>query len=136
MAGTATPIFPQTMENWAVALTTTTATTLVTGGTNGTKVESIMVASSDTTARDLVLSVNNGSTSFPIGIVSIPITAGTVDTVPSVAIFRSAQLPGLAIDANGNPYLYVASGWSLQVAVATAPTSGKQFTVFAQGGNF
>lgn len=57
MAVTATPVFPQSIKNGAVNITsndTTTLKTLYTGGTNGSIINHIIVSSTDTSARDLV----------------------------------------------------------------------------------
>src|SRR5579863_3216415 len=110
---TATPIFPQTPKNYVAQILNADASnvkTLVTGATNGTKVEAISVASTDTSARDVQLVLTISSVTYILTTVSIPATAGSVDSVPSVDILRNAQWPGLSYDANGNKILYVANG--------------------------
>lgn len=139
MAVTATPAFPQTIVNKVQTVTnsdTTTAKTLYAAGTNGSKVDSLLVTSTDTVDRDLVLSVSISSTTYIIGTVKIPLTAGTINTVPTVDVLRHTQIPGLAYDAFGNKIMYLASGTTLQVAALATVTSGKQFVVFAQGADF
>lgn len=139
MAGTATPIFPQTVKNWVQSIANAdgqTVKTLVTGGANGSKLESLIVSSSDSAARDFQLSMTVSSVSYVIGTITIPINAGTVNSAPSVDILRNAQLPGLAYDPNGNKYLYVASGSTLTVQALTTVTSGKTLQIVAQGGDF
>ena len=79
MAGTATPIFPQTVKNYVAQILpadTTTKKTLVTGATNGTKIESITVASTDTSARDLLLYLTVSAVDYLLGTVAIPINSG------------------------------------------------------------
>ncbi len=139
MAGTATPIFPQTIRNWAQSIVNSdgqTVKTLVTGATNGTKVESIIVTSSDTTLRDLQLSVTISSVTYILATIPIPISSGTIDSVASVDILRSPYIPGLAFDPNGNRYIYVASGSTLNVEALTTVTTGKAIHIFGQGGDF
>ena len=137
MTVTATPIYGQTIVNAIFQLTNSTSTTqtLVTAGTNGTKIEGLFATSTDTSARDLTIQLNISSTNYGIAIVSIPITAGTVDTVPSVNLLRQAQAPIFPLDSNGNPYIYLASGTLLTILSASI-TSGKVINVTALGYNF
>lgn len=144
MAVTATPIFPQAIRGVITQFTNTDSTTaksVFAAGSNGSKVENIMVSSSDTTARDLILGIYNGTTNFAIGIVSIPITAGTVDSTFSVDYLRSTQFGGQTYmgfnyDPNGNKYLYLPSGFSLYMNVGVAVTSAKAINIYVQGGDF
>ncbi|WP_233343626.1 hypothetical protein [Burkholderia cepacia] len=139
MAGTATPIFPQTVKNYVAQILNADASnvkTLVTGAANGTKIEAITVASTDTTARDVQLVMTISSVTYVLATVSIPITAGSVNSVPSVDILRSAQWPGLSSDASGNKILYVANGAVLGIKALTTVTSGKELDALAIGGDF
>lgn len=139
MAGTVTPIFPQTVQNWAVQILpadTTTLKTIATGATNGTKVEMINVTSTDTSARDVSLYWTISATNYVIGTVSIPITAGNTNSAPSVNLLSNAQIPNLQRDSNGNPYLYVKSGTTLAIASLTTVTTAKAIQVTSQGGDF
>jgi hypothetical protein len=76
------------------------------------------------------------ATDYLIGTVSIPATSGSVDSVPTVNLLAAANLPGFAHDANGNPYLYLASGTVLAMGMLTTITSGKQVQFLAQGGDY
>jgi len=134
MAGTATPIFPQTIKTYAAQLLTadgTTKKTLVTAGANGSRVDAINAASTDTTARDLQLWITQGGTDYLLGTVQLPINAGNTNASPSVDVLRSAQIPGLAYDANGNRVIYLGSGAVLKVAVLAAVTAAKELDVIA-----
>lgn len=139
MAVTATPVFPQAVKNYTQTIApgdTTTVKSLAAAGTNGTKIDALLVTSNDTANRDLVLYATISATNYPLGIVQIPLTAGTVNSVPTVDVLRSAQIPGLAYDAFGNKILYLASGTTLSVAAGTTVTTAKQLTIFAQGADF
>lgn len=139
MTVTATPVFPQTIQNYKqtfVPADTTTIKTLATAGSNGTKIEAINVVSTDTSGRDLQFYVTVSATNYLLTTVNIPATAGTVNSVVSVDILRHSQFPSLAYDVNGNKYLYLANGASLTVGVATTVTAAKQITVFGQGEDF
>jgi hypothetical protein len=136
---TATPIFPQTVKNFVAQVLPADASgkkTLVTGAANGTKVEAILVTSTDTTARDLQLIMTVSAVDYILATVSIPITAGFINSVPAVDIMRNAQWPGLAYDANGNKVLYVANGAVLSVKTLTTVTAAKEVDVFGYGADF
>jgi len=137
MAVTATPVYGQTIVNAIFQLTssTSTAQTLLVAGSSGTKIEALYATSTDTSARDLTLELTISATSYVIGIVSIPITAGTVNSVPSVNLLRQAQMPIFPLDSNGNPYLYLANGTTLTILSASI-TSAKAINVVALGYNF
>ena len=139
MAVTATPAFPQAINTAVQTILpadTTTAKTIFTAGANGSKIDAIFVTSTDTAARDLILNVVVSATAYPIGIVSIPITAGTVSTVPTVDYLRSAQVPSFSFDAFGNKCMYIAAGVTLTANVGVAVTAAKVITIVVQGSDF
>lgn len=143
MAGTATPIFPQTVKNFVQTFVNATgngsaaALTLYAAGSNGSKVESLIVSSSDTSARDVTIAVLVSATLYVLTTISIPITAGLTNSAPCIDILRSTQFPGLASDANGNKYLYLASGTTLQAYLTSASvTAAKNIYFFGQAGDY
>ena len=139
MAGTPTPIFPQLIKNYVQTILpadTTTIKALVVAGTNGTKIESINITSTDTAVRDLAIYATISAVNYLIGTITIPITAGNTNAIPSIDVLRHLQLPSLAYDSNGNKYLYLASGTTLSISVLSTVTTAKQITVFAQGGDY
>jgi len=140
MAGTATPIFPQSLTNFTpvqiLPADTTTLKTLVTPGANGCKVENIIVQSTDTSAKDLVLVVTKGGTDFPLATISIPANSGNTNALVSVSLFQHAMLAGLNNDAYGNKYLYLGSGSVLKAKVASTVTTAKAISLFPQGGDY
>lgn len=139
MAGTATPIYPQTINVGVAAIANADAQTyktIATGGTNGTKIESLIVSSSDTSARDITVNLTRSAVNYQLAQISIPATAGYLDTVPSVDIMRSAFLPGTAYDSNGNKYLYLKSGDTLTINAPVTVTTAKTIQAVASGGDF
>jgi len=138
MAVVSTPIFPQAINNGTCVLTNTTyqVVFLIGGATNGTRVNFINVVSTDTSARDVILYIYYVSATYQLTQVSIPITAGTLNTVPPVNLLTSPQIPNLPRDPAGNPYILLTSADTIYVSAGTQPTSGKQLTLFAIGENF
>lgn len=139
MAVTSTPIYPQTVNvgvNTIAPADTQTYKTVATGGTNGTKIESLILSSTDTSARDVTINITRSAVNYQLAVISVPITAGTVDTVPSVDVLRNSMIPGLAYDSNGNKYLYLKSGDTLTINAPVTITTAKQITAVASGGDF
>lgn len=137
MPGTSTPIYPQTIRNYAAQILPADGTgkkTLVTGGTNGSRVDAVNVASTETTARDLQIWLSNGTADFLLATISVPANSGNNNAAPSVDVLRHYVLPGLAVDASGNRILYVESGWSLKASATSALTAGKELVLVASAG--
>lgn len=137
---TPTPVFPQTISNFSAVqilpADTTTLKTLVTPGANGCKIENILVHSTDTSAKDLVLVVTKGGTDFPLATLSIPANSGNTNALIPISLFQHAMLVGLNTDAFGNKYLYLGSGSVLKAKVATTVTAAKAISLFPQGGDY
>jgi hypothetical protein len=134
MAGTSTPIFPQSVKNGKVQIANADAQsqkTVYTAAANGDKVTSLVAVSTDTSARDVQISITNGGTSYPIGTTSVPAGAGNASSTPSVNMINQVNIPGLAYDSDGNPYIHLVTGDTLTVSALTTVTSGKLITVVA-----
>lgn len=118
MAVTPTPALPQTVRNVIVGLTTSEAD-IIAAGANFSKLTILAAASSDSTARDVTLYLKTAAADLAFGIVSVPITAGTVNSAPTVDILRHAQLPFFEYDAYGNKCMYLATGSTLRAKVSS-----------------
>ena len=66
----------------------------------------------------------------------VPINAGSVDTTPAANLMSLANMPGLPLDSDGNPFFYCASGDVIQAAVNVQLTAGKFMNVFAVVADF
>jgi hypothetical protein len=140
MAGTATPIYPQTIKNWAVQILpadTTTIKTLVTGGTNGSVVEWLNVTSTDSANKDLLWYLNDGTTNYLISTQSTPLNSGNTNAVAAVAPLNNTTLfSSVPFNNSGNKFIYVANGWSLRVSAGTAVTAARVINIVAHGGDY
>src|SRR5437868_186174 len=103
----------------------TTAQTLMTGGSTGTKIVGLNLANTDTAAKIAQIFLVRSSTSYLIGSVSVPAGAGNDGSTAAVNALSSAMVPGLPVDNDGNRYLFLQSGDTLTVGVTVAMTSGK-----------
>jgi hypothetical protein len=124
------PTFVKT-PNWgAVQITTGTgssvAVTVYAGGANGSIIPSFLGVSVGTTAAfDVQWGVSSGGTLFVHGTASIPANAGSSDTLPTVNFFQSSNAVGLAVNSDGNPYIFLpSSAYSLQ---AKSPSTSSQW---------
>jgi hypothetical protein len=127
------PFFPQALNSdkqTFLPADTTTIKAVSAAATNGSKVSMLQAVSTDTTARDVILYVTISAVSYPIGQISIPITAGQLNSAPTINLLNSSQLQ-LPLDANGNPYLYLGPGATLSASAATTVTTAKQITLVA-----
>jgi hypothetical protein len=138
MAFTTTATYAQGFLAAALAITNSTGTTITatspaTTTTNGGIFDQIIVTSTDTSARDLILYAYDGTTNHQLGVVSIPAGAGNTDNVPSVMYLQVAQMANLVKDAMGNPVIKLPPTWSLQFSTPVAVTSGKTMSIFVGG---
>jgi hypothetical protein len=139
MAVTSTPIFPQAIKNTAITILNSDAQTYktaFTGGTNGSRIEGWFVSSTDTSNRDITINFTISATNYQISQISIPLSAGTVNSVPAVNILQSAQIPNIQKDSSGNPYLYVASGTTVTINAPVTVTSAKTITSVIQAADY
>jgi hypothetical protein len=153
---TPTPVFPQTPTVWAgniistqaaYTLPTTNVTTftnlaaIVPASTNGVLIEGITLTSTEpTTAYTVIFVVGTGASGtgnqVPFAAISVPATAGTSASVPSVSLFSSTATPGLPVDANNNRFLYLPPTYILYVGVPVAISSSGVVSVFVHGAQF
>lgn len=140
MPVTATPALPQKPNRGLAQINNAAGQsqqTVYTGGANGSKIVGLIAQSTDTSSHDLQVSITSGGTSYPLGSVTVPAGAGNSGATPSVNLLNGTQLPGIPIDSDGNPYLFLASASdTVTVAALTTVSSGKLVTVTAIAGDF
>jgi len=128
------PTFVKTPNNGAVQITTGTGSsgvvTVYTGGANGSKISCFIGTGIGTTsAFDVQWGTSSGGSLYLYGTVSIPSGAGSSDSIASVNILGAANVPGITIDSDGNPCIFLASSnWSLQ---AKSPATSSTWTAGA-----
>ncbi len=130
-----TPVFQAGPKNAHVIVAdtdTTVAQTLQTAGASGALIDSIAVTSDDTSAAVINVIVNDGSTDYQIGQVTIAAGAGTDGTTAAQNLLSSVSLPflqtggGLALGPNA----------VLKVAANATLTAAKSVTFTAIGGDY
>lgn len=137
MTITATPAFCQTPKISKTSILpadTTTKKTVVTAGSNGSKVVAIIASSTDTGTRIVQLYLTRSATSFLIGSTIVAIGAGTDGAANTSNLLTT--IPGLPLDNDGQAYLFLESGDTLQAMVTVTVTAAKEIDVFAVHGDF
>jgi len=115
---------------------TTTYKTLLTAGSLGSIVTNISVQSTDTAAKDVVLTMTVSGTDYPIGTVAIPLRTGDTNSAPSINLLNLANIsPAFNVDNNGNRYLELPALATLRVKVTATLTAAKAISFIAAGKN-
>jgi hypothetical protein len=131
MAANTSPIFGLTAKLAEVAIDNaagTTKQTVYTPGTDGGVLTHINVTTDDTADVDMEVYINDGSTSYLIGTVTVTTLAGTDGTEPAVDLVDATMIP---IFSEG--YLFLPSGYTVEVAPSAAVTSAKYAYVVGVG---
>jgi hypothetical protein len=114
---------------------TTSAKTVFTAGSNGSEVLALNLSSTDTATRIVQIALVRSGTSYPLGALTLPITAGTDGVTPSVDAIASGVIPGLPINNDGQHYIPMKSGDTLTVNTTTTVTTAKAISAVAMGGD-
>lgn len=111
--------------------------TLYTAGTNGSIIKGIYATSNDGTASHLLTCQVVRSTVLYGGTaVNVPLNSGFTASVPPVNVMSAINWPGLPLDSDGNPFMYMASGDLLRCTYATALTTSTLLNVVAEASDF
>lgn len=116
--GAATVGGPNT--NYNTILTAPTITSGKNGG--GVLVDSIIISSTDTTNRNLILARMSATTIRHIGVVPLPANSGSNGTVVSVDPLDGSFIKGLPINNQGKRYIRLKPGESLVWGLLAAAT--------------
>ena len=144
------PIFTQAIKTasaslsaasaWTPAVNSTTnLVALVTGGTNGSRVTSIILATTDTAANNVFLVLDPGGAGTALAIlgqVNVPLQSGTTASVLAVDALSSTVTGGLPVDNNGKRFIHLAATYKLYISVVGAMTAGKVLFAAAQYENY
>jgi hypothetical protein len=102
-----------------------------TGSANDSVVKALQIVSDDTSARVINVYVNNGTTDYLLGSVSVAAASGTNGTAAAIDLLGGTLMPGLPYDANGKRVLPLPASYVLKVSTQVAITAAKTVTVTA-----
>ena len=131
MSANTAPIFELTPVNAGVTFSdadTTTLKTIYTAGSDGGRIDGILVSTNDTTTVNLAFSIFDGATNYYIGNVNIPVGSGytTIARVDALSTLRPAS----------QPFIQLRGTYVLKANCVATMTSGKLTTVVVIGGDF
>lgn len=136
MATNKTPIFLNTIVGKSTIFNNAAGSTpaiVFSAGADGGSITNIVATSTDTSARILVLTMDDGVTTVQLGEVSVPIGAGTNGSTPAVNVRDLDQLKGL-FQNDGS--ILVGAGCTLRINIKTAVTAAKEVHVYTAGGSY
>lgn len=111
--------------------------TLYTAGANGSKCNGMWLTTDDATATHLVtVEVVNTAVKYGGTAVTTTLGAGYNGTAYATDFMSNGAWPGLPTDSEGNPYLFLQSGDTLQATFATALTAGKKVNLVVNCADF
>lgn len=100
---------------------------------------SIKVTSDDTSARDLMFAINDGTNDNEEGAISVAILQGFTVALPPLEVVANKSIPVLSRvmkDIRGNWFIVVRTGETLKVKALTTVTAAKTIVVTCFGYNF
>lgn len=136
---TATPVYPQTLRNGVVQIVPADASTLktvFTPGASGSKLDHVLITSTDTSARDIQFYLTISAVDYLLGTISIPANSGFTNSVSIVSLLDHTRMTGMLTDVNGNKFVILAAGSVLKAKMLTTITAAKVVNVITQGGDF
>ena len=140
MAVTHEAVFVQNPKITPAAFTNADAAntkkTIHTAGANGSKVVAVTASSTDTSNRTGQLWLTRSATSYLLASVIVITLAGTDGSAPAQNLLTSGLWPGLPVDNDGQRYLFMESGDTLQISFTAQVTAAKEIDVVAVAGNF
>ncbi len=127
VAGPIWEIVPFSVGQQFTSADTTTKKTLVTAGSNGSRVDMIACDTNDTTAVNLAFYIGHSGTDYYIGNVSVPIGSGYTTVIRVEAIATLSPVLG---------YIALGPSDTLKVNCVATMTAAKTTDVVAMGGDY
>jgi|GEM_PF-1162246 len=116
-------------------VTGTNSKSVCAAAANDSRIYKVCITSNDTSARDMLFYLYNGTTKFLIGAISVPAGSGMSSAAISVSFLAGLTLY-VRQDQNGNYFINLPTGWSLYAAAGAAVTAGKLITVVCSTEDF
>ena len=124
-------VFSKTID--IVPADTTAEETVYAAGVDGGAVTQMVASTDDTSAVVVVISIDDGTLSVPIGEVTVPAGAGTDGSTASKNLLDATALPGL-FQADGS--ILLGASAELHVNAKVTVTAAKTLYIAAAGGSY
>lgn len=136
-----TPVFVATPKitpaSWTNADSANTKKTVCTAGSSGTKLVGLTATSTETAnARVAQIWLTRSATSYLLASVNVPVNSGSDGVTAGINLMGSTLWPGLPVDNDGQSYLFLNSGDTLQVSFTTQVTAAKEIDVACYSADF
>lgn len=111
--------------------------TVYTAGSNGSRCYALWTTNNDSGVTHLITTqiVNGGVKYGGVALTSVE-SAGFANAAPAQNLMAANNWPGLPVDANGNPYIAMVSGDTLQMTFATTLSSAAVLNAVATCADF
>jgi len=115
--------------------TTTAKDILPVDATYDRRVYGISIYTDESSAKDVIISLSDGTTTWKLTTLSIPINSGNTNAIVPVDVFTHTQLSPFVKqrDAGGAPYLNIPKGWILKLNYVATMTASKTANVVVNG---
>ncbi len=115
------------VTQFAPADTTVAKDILPADPTNTRRVYGITVWTDESAAKDVALHISDGTTTWELTTIAIPLNSGNTNAIVPVDLFASTQVAPFIKnrDAAGAPYLHIPATWSLKLAYNATMTAAK-----------
>lgn len=111
--------------------------TVFTAGASGSKCNGLWSTNDDGTATHVVtLQLTRGGIRYGGVAFTTTLSQGFSPAAPPLNVLSPTLWPGLPLDSDGNPYIQLQSGDSLQATFATALTAGTRINLAVSCGDF
>lgn len=107
--------------------TTVAKDILPASATQSRRVYGITALTDESAAKDISLYISDGTTTWEMTTIAIPINSGNTNAIVPVDLFASTQVSPYIKnrDASGAPYLHLPATWSLKIGYAATMTAAK-----------
>ena len=133
-----TPFFFGTPKHGLAQLTTSSGTsyaTVVSGGSSGSKIVSLGCVSESTVAQLITVAIQRSAVTYVKGAATVAVTAGTDGSTPVADLLSATLMPDLAVDNDGQKYLFLESGDALVVKTAVTVPAGRVLHLHSDRGD-
>lgn len=115
--------------------TTVTKDILPASATQSRRVYGITVYTDESALKDLYLYINDGTTTWRMSTISLPINSGNTNAIVPVDLFASTQVSPFIKnrDASGAPYLHIPATWALRASYGATMTAAKTANIVIIG---
>lgn len=133
---TSAPFMQGLTASSANSTTNTKYDILSVDATNARRIYGISITSTDTGAQTVKIHLNDGTNSYQVFTINVPLSSGNTITAAAIDIMGSVY--GSSVfqkqrDANGVPYFNIPAGWKLQYEYNTLLGAGEGLFVLVFG---